>query len=219
VKRLLVLLVMVALGAAVVVAVLQPWTADEVVDLAVDRAIAERVQIRTLTDEITISGEMRRDELQTINSAVDGKVSDLMVADGDTVNGGGKLFALNGRPSVAVRGGFAFYRILDVGAQGPDVEQLETILFEAGYPVGDVDTLYTEETRDGLAGWQAAYGFSGVTSEVDEVVNVASSATRPATGWARSTQCQSPSGRRSPLGRGPLPARGRRWRSTRPSRQ
>ena len=171
-KRLLVLLVVVALGAAVVVAVLQPWTADEFVDLAVDRAIAERVQIRTLTDEITISGEMRRDELQTINSAVDGKVSDLMVADGDTVNGGGKLFALNGRPSVAVRGGFAFYRILDVGAQGPDVEQLETILFEAGYPVGDVDTLYTEETRDGLAGWQAAYGFSGVTSEVDEVVNV-----------------------------------------------
>ena len=171
-KRLLVLLVVVALGAAVVVAVLQPWTADEFVDLAVDRAIAERVQIRTLTDEITISGEMRRDELQTINSAVDGKVSDLMVADGDTVNPGDKLFALNGRPSVAVRGGFAFYRILDVGAQGPDVEQLETILFEAGYPVGDVDTLYTEETRDGLAGWQAAYGFSGVTSEVDEVVNV-----------------------------------------------
>jgi len=172
VKRLLVLLVMVALGAAVVVAVLQPWTADEFVDLAVDRAIAERGQIRTLTDEITISGEMRRDELQTINSAVDGKVSDLMVADGDTVNPGDKLFALNGRPSVAVRGGFAFYRILDVGAQGPDVEQLETILFEAGYPVGDVDTFYTEDTRDGLAAWQAAYGFSGVTSEVDEVVNV-----------------------------------------------
>jgi len=172
VKRLLVLLVVVALGAAVVVAVLRPWASDGVVDLAVDRAIAERVQIRTLTDEITISGEMRRDELQTINSAVDGKVSDLMVADGDTVNPGGKLFALNGRPSVAVRGGFAFYRILDVGAQGPDVEQLETILFEAGYPVGDVDTFYTEDTRDGLAAWQAAYGFSGVTSEVDEVVNV-----------------------------------------------
>ena len=171
-KRLLVLLVVVALGAAVVVAVLRPWASDGVVDLAVDRAIAERVQIRTLTDEITISGEMRRDELQTINSAVDGKVSDLMVADGDTVNPGDKLFALNGRPSVAVRGGFAFYRILDVGAQGPDVEQLETILFEAGYPVGDVDTFYTEDTRDGLAAWQAAYGFSGVTSEVDEVVNV-----------------------------------------------
>ncbi len=171
-KRLLVLLVVVVLGAAVVLAVLQPWTSDEVVDLAVDRAIAERVQIRTLTDEITISGEMRRDELQTINSAVDGKVSDLMVADGDTVNPGDKLFALDGRPSVAVRGDFAFYRMLDVGAQGPDVEQLETILFDAGYPVGDVDTFYTEDTRGGLAAWQAAYGFSGVTSEVEEVVNV-----------------------------------------------
>ena len=132
------LLVGVALGAAVVGVVLQTWTSDEVFDLAVDRAIAERVQIRTLTDEITISGEMRRDELQTINSAVDGKVSDLMVTDGDTVNPGEKLFALNGRPSVAVRGGFAFYRMLDVGAQGPDVAQLETILFDAGYPVGEI---------------------------------------------------------------------------------
>ena len=73
---------------------------------------------------------------------------------------------------MAVRGGFAFYRMLDVGAQGPDVEQLETILFDAGYPVGDVDTFYTEDTRGGLAAWQAAYGFSGVTSEVEEVVNV-----------------------------------------------
>ena len=171
-KRLLDLLVVVAQGAAVVISVLQPWTSDEVADSAVDRAIAERVQIRTLTDEITISGAMRRDELQTINSAVDGKISDLMVADGDTVTPGDKLFALNGRPSVAVRGGGAVYRMLDGGSQGPDVEQLETILFEAGYPVGDVDTLYTEDTRDGLAAWQAASGFSGVTSEVDEVVNV-----------------------------------------------
>ena len=171
-KRPLVFLAIVALGATVVIAALQPWTGGEVVDLAVDRAIAERVQIRTLTDEITISGAMRRDELQTINSAVDGKVSDLMVADGGTVKPGDKLFALNGRPSVAVRGDFAFYRMLDVGAQGPDVELLETVLFDAGYQVGDVDTLYTEDTRDGLAAWQAAYGFSGVTSEVDEVVNV-----------------------------------------------
>ena len=137
-KRPLIFLAIVALGTAVVVAVLQPWTSDEVVDSAVDRAIAERVQIRTLTDEITISGAMRRDELQTINSAVDGKVSDLMVADGDTVQPGDELFALNGRPSVAVRGGFAFYRMLDVGAQGPDVAQLETILSAAVYKVWDL---------------------------------------------------------------------------------
>ncbi|MEE2767609.1 MAG: Calx-beta domain-containing protein [Actinomycetota bacterium] len=171
-KKLLAFLTVIAVGAGGALLALQPWTSDEVVDLAVDRAIAERVGVRTLTDEITITGQMRRDELQTINSAAGGKVSDLMVADGDTVKAGDTLFSLNGRPSVAVKGGFAFYRTLDVGSQGPDVEQLETVLSEAGYPVGEVDTLYTEDTRAGLAAWQASYGFSGVTSEVDEVVSV-----------------------------------------------
>ena len=171
-KRYLTTLVVLALAVTGLV-VWQPWADDTVViDLETDRAIAEVVSIRTLTDEITVRGELRRDELQIINSAVDGKISDVLVDDGDTVQPGDVLFALDGRRAVAVNGDFAFYRRLDVGSEGPDVLQLETILSEAGYDVGKVDEYYTEETRSGLAVWQVDHDYGGATMEVDEFVTV-----------------------------------------------
>ena len=160
-------------GAAAGLATWQPWSGDDaIVDPSQDRAIAEVVGIRTLTEEITIRGELRRDELQTVNSAGDGRISELVIENGDTIRAGDVLYALDGRRVVAVNGDFAFYRQLDVGSDGPDVLQLETILVEAGYPVGDVDRLFTEETRSGLAAWQADRGYGAATPEVDEVVTV-----------------------------------------------
>ncbi len=138
----------------------------------VDRAIAETVTIRTLTDEMTVRGELRRDELQSINSSTDGRISDIGVEAGEVVAEGDALFTIDGRQTVAVTGDFAFYRQLDVGSDGHDVLQLETILDGAGYDVGDVDGLYTEETRSGLAAWQADHGYAGTTAEVNEVVTV-----------------------------------------------
>jgi multidrug efflux pump subunit AcrA (membrane-fusion protein) len=171
-KRYLTSFVVLAL-VGVALAVWQPWADDTVViDLETDRAIAEVVSVRTLTDEITVRGELRRDELQVINSAVDGKISDVLVEDGDTVQPGDVLFALDGRRAVAVNGDFAFYRRLDVGSEGPDVLQLETILSDSGYDVGKVDEFYTEETRLGLSAWQVDHDYGGATMEVDEVVTV-----------------------------------------------
>ncbi len=163
----------VATAVAVAVVVWQPW-ADEttVADPGVDRAIAESVSVRTLTDEITIRGELRRDELQVVTAAVDGKVGHVSVEDGDTVKAGDALLTIDGRELVAVLGDFAFYRQLDVGSEGPDVRQLEDVLSSAGYQVGDVDSLYTEETRSGLAAWQADHGYIGAAPEADEVVTV-----------------------------------------------
>ncbi|MFZ9483853.1 MAG: biotin/lipoyl-binding protein, partial [Ilumatobacteraceae bacterium] len=79
------------------------------------------VERRDLDDVLTINGEVRREETQTINLPVDGKVSSIEVEDGDTVAEGDPLFALDGRTAVAVAGDFAFYRTLDVGSDGPDV--------------------------------------------------------------------------------------------------
>ncbi len=130
------------------------------------------VERRNLDDVLSISGEVRRDEIQTINLPVDGKVSSLAVADGDTIEVGNPLFALDGRTAVAVAGDFAFYRRLDVGSDGPDVRQLETILAEAGYPISSVDTLFTEETRAALMRWQADRGYGGATPEPTETLTV-----------------------------------------------
>ncbi len=166
------------IGLVVVVGVLaavvwQPWTNEvTTVDPGADRAIAESVSIRTLTDEITIRGELRRDELQVVTAPLDGRVSHVAIADGDTVQSGDGLLTVDGRQAVAVDGDFSFYRELDVGSEGADVLQLEKVLSVAGYDVGDVDTLYTEETRSGLAAWQDHHGYSGVTPESDEVVTV-----------------------------------------------
>ena len=48
----------------------------------------------------------------------------------------------------------------------------KSILSENGYAVGIVDQFFDEETRKGLAEWQKDFGFSGVTSEVEEMVTV-----------------------------------------------
>ena len=130
------------------------------------------VERRDLSDVLTVSGEVRRDETKKINSAVDGKVSQISVEDGDTVEAGDGVFALDGRTAVAVAGDFSFYRELSVGSVGPDVKQLETILNDNGYPISSVDSLFTEQTRSALARWQFDRGYSGSANESDETVTV-----------------------------------------------
>jgi multidrug efflux pump subunit AcrA (membrane-fusion protein) len=134
--------------------------------------LVNRVGTQTLRDELTINGELRRDELSTINSPFDGRVSQLSVEDGDNINAGDVLLALDGRPAVAANGDFSFYRQLDVGSDGPDVLQLERILLESGYDPGAVDRLYTEATRSALRQWQIAYGYGGATPEPEETIVV-----------------------------------------------
>ena len=170
-KKILTLLILLG-GAAAGLVVWQPWADEAPTGPGVDRAIAETVGVRTLTDEITVRGELRRDQLQTITSATDGQVSGIAVEDGQTVQAGDPLFTIDGRQTVAVAGDFAFYRQLDVGSEGHDVHQLEQVLDDGGYVVGEVDGLYTEETRSGLAAWQADHGYAGSTTEVNEIVTV-----------------------------------------------
>ena len=130
------------------------------------------VELRTLSDDITVRGEIRRDQLQRITSGVDGQVSSVLVDDGDTINAGDVLYAIDGRAAVAVDGEFSFFRRLDVGSDGPDVLQLETILSSEGYDVGDVDQLYTESTRAGLREWQIDRGYGGASPEPNENIIV-----------------------------------------------
>ena len=134
--------------------------------------VVSPVERRTLSDEITVRGEIRRDQLQRITANVDGQVSSVLVDDGDTINAGDVLYAIDGRAAVAVDGDFSFFRKLDVGSDGPDVLQLETILSANGYDVGVVDQLYTEETRSGLREWQITRGYGGAKPEPDENIIV-----------------------------------------------
>lgn len=130
------------------------------------------VERRDLSDVLTVNGEVRRDETQKINSAIDGKVSSIDVDDGDTIEEGDGIFSLDGRQAVAVKGDFSFYRELSVGSVGPDVLQLESILKESGFDIKTPDELFTEETRRALAQWQAERGYGGANPEADETVTI-----------------------------------------------
>ena len=132
--------------------------------------LTDTVSRQTLRDELTLNGELRRDELSTIDSPFNGRVSQIGIADGDEIAAGDVILSLDGRPVVAVDGEFSFYRTLDVGSDGPDVLQLERILFDAGYDPGNVDRLYTEATRAALRNWQIDYGFGGATPEPEETI-------------------------------------------------
>ncbi|MDG1877417.1 MAG: Calx-beta domain-containing protein [Acidimicrobiales bacterium] len=147
------------------------WTGDDNPDESSEiELLVDTVSRQTLRDELTLNGELRRDELQAINSPFDGRVSQIAVNDGDQIAPGDVILALDGRPAVAANGDFSFYRRLDVGSDGPDVLQLEQILRNGGYDPGNVDGLYTEDTRRALRQWQVDYGYGGATPEPEETI-------------------------------------------------
>ncbi len=159
---------------ALVAGGLATWrlTGDEGAPGPTAEILTDTVERLTLRDELTVRGELRRDEIATVNSPFDGRVSRVDVEAGDRVEPGDVVLALDGRPAVAARGEFSFYRTLDVGSDGPDVRQLETILAAAGHDPGAVDELYTEATRAALRDWQIEHGYGGATPEPDETVVV-----------------------------------------------
>ena len=145
-------------------------TGDDDTDATPIQLLTDTVSRQTLREELTLNGELRRDELQTINSPFDGRVSQVGIDDGEEISAGQIILALDGRPAVAANGDFSFYRQLDVGSDGPDVLQLERILFESGYDPGSIDRLYTEATRAALRNWQIDYGYGGATPEPEETI-------------------------------------------------
>ena len=92
-KRVFAVIVLLVLGAGVAVAVLAVSEEEQISETNVDRLIADKASVRTLSEEITISGEMRREELQSINSVSSGRMTALEVQEGDTVEASTMLFA------------------------------------------------------------------------------------------------------------------------------
>lgn len=165
------LIALVAIAAIVIVVIVVRGGGDSTAkqDVLITPRAVER---RTLTDVLTVSGEVRREEVQSVKSAITGQVNSVSVEDGATVEAGNDLFAIDGRTAVAVDGDFPFFRTLQVGSQGSDVQQLETILTSEGFDVGDVDSSFTEATRSGLAAWQSAHGYGSNGAEGDETVAI-----------------------------------------------
>ena len=158
--------------ALVVVAVVVLTSRDSGSASDKDLIITAEVKRQTLQDKVTLSGTLGRVEQRKVNAAAEGRISRTYLDDGTDVAAGQAILAIDGRDAIAEPGEFPFFRTLDVGAQGPDVRQLEQILAAAGYNPGPIDELYTEQTRFALAQWQAEHGYPGASSRTTKTVTV-----------------------------------------------
>jgi len=127
---------------------------------------------RTLDDKVTLTGQLSRVEQRKVVASAAAQISAVHVKDGDVVQPGQPIVAINGRDAVAETGLFPFFRTLDVGATGEDVRQLDQILATAGYSPGPIGTVYTDQTRFALAQWQAAHGYPGAAPNKRQTVTV-----------------------------------------------
>ena len=134
--------------------------------------VTANVTRQTLQDKVTLTGTLSRLEQREIDATSASQVSVVHVNDGDVVRAGQPILAVNGRDSVAVEGAFPFFRSLDVGDSGADVQQLNGILTAAGDNPGPISPLYTDQTRFALAQWQAVHGYPGVTPQKPQTVTV-----------------------------------------------
>lgn len=96
-------------------------------------------------------------------------VTTLRVRVGSTVRPGDLLFALSGRPVIAVSGAFAAYRDLDFGARGPDVADLNDGLRSLGLTgTGGRRGEYTARTLAAIRDLYARHGYELSSPEVEE---------------------------------------------------
>jgi hypothetical protein len=179
--------IVIAVVAAIAVGAVVIWSVSSSGSESKPLLITATAQPRDLQDDVTVQGTVERAEQLTVNSvntapsggaasagaaAAGSTVSAVYLNDGATLATSQSILAVDGRDSVTVDGSFPFFRRLDVGAQGADVEQLKQTLAAAGYSPGPIDQRYTEQTRFALAQWQAAHGYPGSAPSVNQSVNV-----------------------------------------------
>ncbi len=86
-----------------------------------------------------------------------GTVTSVWLRSAATVRSGTRLYAVNLRPVVAISGSTPMFRDLTVGAEGPDVRQLERLLVGRGY-LSAADRRFTAATAAAVKRWQRSIG-------------------------------------------------------------
>ncbi len=113
---------------------------------------------RTLQDVVTLRGAIEGRKVPDLIAVGTGRVTAVHAEEGDTIEAGQALFDVDGEPVVATPGTTPYWRDLEVGLRGADVEQLELALSASGYDPGLVDDHYSAATRAAVAAWQRNLG-------------------------------------------------------------
>ncbi len=137
-----------------------------------DLIVYAPVETRTLQEVVAVRGEISREKLGDLYASQAGVVDRIQIEEGESVDEGTTVYSLNGRPGVTVTADEPFFRPLDVGSEGYDVLQLEQILVDAGYELGEPDLLFTRESKAALQAWQRDHRYPNANPEDEETLTV-----------------------------------------------
>lgn len=110
------------------------------------------VERGALASEVTFTVDKSRSHRQEVALPAASGVSVVTnrpVTRGDDISSAEVISEVNGRPVVALAGGFPFYRDLAKDDEGPDVRQLQSALAGAGYDIA-ITGEFTDDTADAL---------------------------------------------------------------------
>ncbi|MFE4668036.1 peptidoglycan-binding protein [Streptomyces sp. NPDC056716] len=133
-------------------------------------AATTKVQRMTLTSTETVDGTLGHGDPTAVTDgssaaaagqaaggqapAADGEFITWVPGEGDTLTRGDTVYRVNERKVPLLYGAIPFYRTLEPGVEGADVQLLERNLSELGYTGFEVNDEYTSGTADAVRDWQ-----------------------------------------------------------------
>ncbi|MFE2042275.1 peptidoglycan-binding protein [Streptomyces sp. NPDC059477] len=133
-------------------------------------AATTKVQRMTLTSTETVDGTLGHGDPTPVTDgssaaasgqaaagqapAADGDFITWVPGEGDTLTRGEAVYRVNERKVPLLYGAIPFYRTLEPGVEGADVQLLERNLSELGYTGFEVNDEYTSGTADAVRDWQ-----------------------------------------------------------------
>nr|BFE65485.1 peptidoglycan-binding protein [Dactylosporangium thailandense] len=118
-----------------------------------------QVTRQTLVDTESHDGKLGHGDSRTLTGRGAGTLTEVP-AVGTVVQRGQALYRTDDTPVVLLYGSMPSYRALTVGAEGPDVRQLEENLAALGYTGFTVDDTYSSATASAVRKWQGDLGIT-----------------------------------------------------------
>lgn len=132
-----------------------------------ERAIVATVTRGELVDLLNIRADIgfASEDVIASPASVEGQVvTETFLEPGDEVQAGAAVVALNDRPVFILPGQFSFYRDIEPGMEGRDIEQLQTALETLGHSIPSHEVgRYGWATRQAVADLYEAAGFEQIT--------------------------------------------------------
>ncbi|GAA3387220.1 peptidoglycan-binding protein [Cryptosporangium minutisporangium] len=153
------LLVAVGVACAAVAVLIVRETSSSAAESAASDLPPNTAQVarRTLRDAQTVDGQLGYGTARTATSRLAGTLTRLPDS-GAQISRGKAVYMIDNEPVVLMYGSVPAYRSLTVGAEGPDVAQLERNLRALGYSGFTVDDTYTSSTAEAVTEWQDDLG-------------------------------------------------------------